>query len=54
MATKLKCARMLVYSAAEKKEAHEPYSVDAAMAKLYASETALEVTNAPARGRPPP
>ncbi len=45
MATKLKCARMLVYSAAEKKEAHEPYSVDAAMAKLYASETALEVTN---------
>ena len=45
MATKLKCARMLVYSAAEKKELHEPYSVDAAMAKLYASEIALEVTN---------
>ena len=45
MATKLKCARMLVYSAAEKKEAHEPYSVDAAMAKLYASETALEIVN---------
>ncbi len=45
MATKLKCARMLVYSAAEKKEAHEPYGVDAAMAKLYASETALEVVN---------
>ena len=45
MATKLKCARMLVYSAAEKKEHHEPYSVDAAMAKLYASEIALEVTN---------
>ena len=45
MATKLKCARMLVYSAAEKKEAHEPYGVDAAMAKLYASEIALEVTN---------
>ena len=45
MATKLKCARMLVYSAAEKKEAHEPYSVDAAMAKLYASEIALEVTD---------
>ena len=45
MATKLKCARMLVYSAAEKKEAHEPYGVDAAMAKLYASETALEIVN---------
>ena len=45
MATKLKCARMLVYSAAEKKEHHEPYGVDAAMAKLYASEIALEVTN---------
>ena len=45
MATKLKCARMLVYSAAEKKEAHEPYGVDAAMAKLYASDIALEVTN---------
>ena len=45
MATKLKCARMLVYSAAEKKEAHEPYSVDAAMAKLYASEAALEIVN---------
>ena len=45
MATKLKCARMLVYSAAEKKEAHEPYGVDAAMAKLYASEIALEVVN---------
>ena len=45
MATKLKCARMLVYSAAEKKEAHEPYSVDAAMAKMYASDIALEVTN---------
>lgn len=45
MATKLRCARFLVYSAAEKKEAHEPYSTEAAMAKLYASEIALEVTN---------
>ena len=45
MATKLKCARMLVYSAAEKKEAHVPYGVDAAMAKMYASDIALEVTN---------
>ena len=45
MATKLRCARFLVYSAAEKKEAHEPYGTEAAMAKMYASEIALEVTN---------
>ena len=45
MATKLRCARMLVYSAAEKKEAHEPYATEAAMAKMYASDIALEVTN---------
>lgn len=45
MATKLRCARMLVYSAAELKEAHEPYAAEAAMAKMYASDIALEVTN---------
>ncbi|MCH5332628.1 MAG: acyl-CoA dehydrogenase family protein, partial [Agathobacter sp.] len=45
MATKLRCARFLVYSAAELKEAHEPYSTEAAMAKMYASDIALEVTN---------
>ena len=45
MATKLRCARMLVYSAAELKEAHEPYAMEAAMAKMYASDIALEVTN---------
>ena len=45
MATKLRCARMLVYSAAELKEAHESYAKEAAMAKLYASDIALEVTN---------
>ncbi len=45
MATKLRCARMLVYSAAELKEAHEPYSSEAAMAKMYASDAALEITN---------
>lgn len=45
MATKLRCARFLVYSAAELKEHHEPYSVESAMAKMYASEIALEVTN---------
>lgn len=45
MATKLRCARFLVYSAAELKEAHEPYAMEAAMAKMYASDIALEVTN---------
>ena len=45
MATKLRCARMLVYSAAELKEAHEPYAMEAAMAKMYASDISLEVTN---------
>ena len=37
-------AKFLVYSAAMKKQNHEPYSVDAAMAKLVAAETASDVT----------
>ncbi|MCI5705448.1 acyl-CoA dehydrogenase family protein [Candidatus Pseudoscillospira sp. SGI.172] len=45
MATKLRCARMLVYSAAEMKEHHVPYGMESAMAKMYASDIALEVTN---------
>ena len=45
MATNLRCARMLVYSAAELKEHHESYAMEAAMAKMYASDIALEVTN---------
>ncbi len=45
MATKLRCARLLIYSAAELKEAHEPYALESAMAKQYASDIALEVTN---------
>lgn len=45
MATKLRCARFLVYSAAELKEAHVPYGMESAMAKMYASDIALEVTN---------
>jgi len=36
---------MLVYSAAELKENHESYATEAAMAKMYASDIALEVTN---------
>ncbi len=45
MATKLRCARMLVYSAAEMKQEHVPYGMESAMAKQYASDIALEVTN---------
>ena len=45
MATKLRCARLLIYSAAEMKENHEPYGMESAMAKQYASDIALEVTN---------
>lgn len=45
MATKLRNARFLIYSAAELKENHEPYGMESAMAKQYASDIALEVTN---------
>lgn len=45
MATKIRCARFLVYSAAELKENHEPYGMESAMAKQYASDIALEVVN---------
>lgn len=45
MATKLRCARLLIYSAAELKEHHLPYGMESAMAKQYASDIALEVTN---------
>ncbi len=45
MATKLRAARFLIYSAAELKEHHEPYGMESAMAKQYASDIALEVTN---------
>ena len=43
--TKTQAARLLVRQAAYKKDAGMPYSVEAAMAKLYAAETAMEVTN---------
>lgn len=45
MATKLRTARMLVYSAAELKQYHEPYGMEAAMAKQYTSDICLEVVN---------
>ncbi len=44
MATQIRAARMLVYSAAELKENHENYGMEAAMAKQFASDTAVKVT----------
>ena len=49
MATKVEAAKMLVYKAAMKKAEYQTnpkvsYSVEAAMAKLYAAEVAMEVT----------
>lgn len=45
MATKLRAARFLVYSSAELKDNHEPYGVESAMAKQYASDICLEIVN---------
>ena len=44
MQTKVDAARWLVYDAACKKQEGKPYSVEAAKAKLFASEVAMEVT----------
>ncbi|MGL4849940.1 MAG: acyl-CoA dehydrogenase [Clostridium sp.] len=44
MDTKVEAARYLVYKAATLKEAGLPYSVEAARAKLYAAEVAMDVT----------
>lgn len=45
MATRAKAAQLLVYRAAKAKDAGKNFGVEAAMAKLYASETAMEVTH---------
>lgn len=45
MATELKAARLLIYDAARKKDKHEPYGKDAAMAKLFASDMAEKLTS---------
>ena len=45
MATQIDAARLMVYRAAWLKDRGEPYSTEAAMAKLFASETARQVTN---------
>ena len=44
MATKVEAAKMLVYKAAMAKATQKVYSVEAAQAKLYAAEVAMEVT----------
>ena len=44
MATKVEAAKLLVYKAAMAKATQKNYSLEAAMAKLYAAEVAMEVT----------
>ncbi len=44
MATKTQAAQLMVYKAARAKDTQKVYSVEAAMAKLYAAEVAMEVT----------
>ncbi len=44
MATKTEAAQLLVYKSAMAKAKQKNYSVEAAMAKLYAAEVAMEVT----------
>jgi len=45
MATRIEASRLLILNAALKKDRGERYSQEAAMAKLFASETAVWVTN---------
>jgi len=45
MATQIDAARLLVYRAAWLKDQGRPYSTEAAMAKLFASEVSQRVTN---------
>jgi len=44
MATQIEAARLVVYQAAWKASAGQPFSTESAMAKLIASETAMQVT----------
>lgn len=45
MATKIRAARFMVYSAAVLKDKHASYGKESAMAKLYASDVCLEIVN---------
>ncbi|MCR5481380.1 MAG: acyl-CoA dehydrogenase [Clostridia bacterium] len=44
MKTQIEAARLLIYRAADSKDKHLPYGPQAAMAKLFAAETAMYVT----------
>ena len=44
LATEIEAARLLIYKAADMKDKHLPYGPAAAMAKLFAAETAMHVT----------
>lgn len=44
MYSKIEASKLLVYKAAWKKQNKQPYSLNAATAKLFAAETAMEVT----------
>ncbi|MBC7105496.1 MAG: acyl-CoA dehydrogenase, partial [Firmicutes bacterium] len=44
MATRIEAARLLVYRAASLQQAGAPCTREASMAKLFASDTAMEVT----------
>src|SRR2546428_10508999 len=44
-ATELEAARLMVYNAARLEDVREPYTMEAAMAKLYASQVAERVTS---------
>ena len=45
MATKLRAARLMVYSCAELKQNGQPYAMESAMAKQYTSDLGLEIVN---------
>jgi len=45
MYTKIQCARHLIYHAARLEDAHQKFSTESAMAKLYASEIATQVAH---------
>jgi alkylation response protein AidB-like acyl-CoA dehydrogenase len=44
MATKVEASRLLVYQAAYLKDQKKPYSKEAAMAKMFASDSAMDIT----------
>jgi alkylation response protein AidB-like acyl-CoA dehydrogenase len=44
-ATELEAARLMVYNAARLEDAHDPYTKEAAMAKLFASQVAERITS---------